>query len=230
MRPLKILRLVLLFILSLSLSHASVQARPTAPARRANGPRPIGHAGLNPARPAPARDATPPPTRVLPSRDGLINSAYLDAASVLSEENECSRFFGGPYAATTVLTRLAGQLRATKLAPGVGIRMYGRVTDFEDSARGFRYRLFEKAVVNVAGPFSARQNFTGDPPVQNVGSFRPDTREARVLMLLHEIGHLITGPDSNWLLPNDGGDAVLSEKNTSEVESHCRTELLALDH
>jgi hypothetical protein len=198
-RPLKILRFVLPFILSLSLSHVCVLAH---------------------------RDA--PPTRPLPSRDGLINRAYLDAAAVLSEESECSRFFGGPYAATTVLKRLAGQLRATKLATGVGIRMYGRVTDFEDPSHGFRYRLFEKAVVNVAGPFSSHQASDGDAPVQNVGSFPPDTREARVLMLLHEIGHLLTGPDQNWLLPNDGGDSEQSEKNTRFVESKCGERIRAL--
>lgn len=225
MRPLKILRLVLLFILSLSLSRAGVQAGRTAPACRENGPRPFGRAGINPARPAP--DA-PPPTRRLPSRDGLINRAYLDAAAVLSEENECSRFFGGPYAATTVLTRLAGQLRTTKLAPGVGIRMYGRVTNFEDPSHGFSYRLFERAVVNVAGPFSSHRSFDAGPPVLNVGSFPPDTREARVLMLLHEIGHLLTGPDRDWLLPNDGGDAEQSEKNTRFVESKCGERIRSL--
>jgi hypothetical protein len=119
-------------------------------------------------------------------------------------------------------------LRATKLAPGVGIRMYGRVTDFEDPSHGFRYRLFEKAVVNVAGPFSSRQDLAGDQPVRNVGSFPPDTREARVLMLLHEIGHLLTGPDRDWLLPNDGGDSEQSEKNTRFVESKCGERIRAL--
>src|ERR1043166_1959123 len=141
MRPLKILRLVLPFILSLSPSHAGVQAR----------------------------DA-PPSARPLPSHDGLINRAYLDAAAVLSEENECSRFFGGPYAATTVLKRLAGQLRATRLAPGVGRGMCGRVTDSEAPSPASRYPLFEKAVVNVAAPFSSRQDLAGAQPVRNVGS------------------------------------------------------------
>jgi hypothetical protein len=46
-------------------------------------------------------------------------------------------------------------------------------------------------------------------------------------MLLHELGHLIRGP-AGWLLPNDGGDAALSDRNTRTVESRCSEQLLAL--
>lgn len=222
MRPLKILRLVVLFVEIMLLSHACAAASGHHENRsRSDGPARIGSA-------RPASDESAPPTKPLPSRDELVNSAYLDASSILAEDNACSRFFGGPYAAVTVLTRLAAQLRGTRLAPGVGIRMYGGYTDFSDPSHGFSYRLFDKAVVNVAGPFSSRQSFSNEPPVRNIGGFQPDTREARVLMLLHEIGHLLSGPDRNWLLPNDGGDDERSEKNTRLVESKCGEQIRAL--
>jgi hypothetical protein len=41
------------------------------------------------------------------------------------------------------------------------------------------------------------------------------------------MGHLIRGQDG-WLLPNDGGDAALSDRNTRTVESRCLGQLLAL--
>lgn len=223
MRPLKILRLVFLFTEILLLSDAFAAS---SSGRHERGPRSGGTARDGSARPASDPNATPAKPR--PSRDELVNSAYLDASSILSEENACSRFFGGPDAALTVLTRLAAQLHRTRLAPGVGIRMYGHVTDFSDSSHGFSYRLFDKAVVNIDGPFSSRRNFSNEPPVQNIGGFQPDTREARVLMLLHEIGHLISGPDKNWLLPNDGGDNERSAKNTRLVESKCGEQIRAL--
>jgi hypothetical protein len=223
MRPLKILRLVFLFTEIFLLSDAFAAS---SSGRHESGPRSGGTARAGSARPASDPNATP--TKPLPSRDELVNSAYLDASSILSEENACSRFFGGTDAALTVLTRLAAQLRRTRLAPGVGIRMYGHVTDFSDPSHGFSYRLFDKAVVNIDGPFSSRRSFSNEPPVRNIGGFQPDTREARVLMLLHEIGHLISGPDKNWLLPNDGGDDERSEKNTRLVESKCGEQIRAL--
>jgi hypothetical protein len=222
MRPLKILRPVFLFVEIMLLSHACVAASGHHESRSQSG----GAARAGSARPA--SEANAPPTKPMPSRDELVNSAYLDASSILAEENACSRFFGGPDAALTVLTRLAAQLHRTRLAPGVGIRMYGGFTDFSDPSRGFSYRLFDKAVVNIDGPFSSRRSFSNEPPVLNIGGFQPDTREARVLMLLHEIGHLISGPDKNWLLPNDGGDDERSEKNTRLVESKCGEQIRAL--
>jgi hypothetical protein len=164
----------------------------------------------------------------LPSRDGQINRAYLDAVGILSEDNKCSRFFGGSRVALTVLASLAGRLHKTTLDSGVGILMYGPVTDVVESKGGFRYRIFEKAVVNLAGPFSAHQTVLADPHVHNVGSFPPASREARVLMLLHELGHLIPGPDGKWLLPDDGGDSEQSDRNTRFVETKCGEQIRSL--
>jgi hypothetical protein len=174
------------------------------------------------------REATKQPEEALPSRDGQINRAYLDAVGILSEDNKCSRFFGGSRVALTVLARLAGRLHKSTLDSGVGILMYGPVTDVVESNGGFRYRIFEKAVVNLAGPFSAHQTVLADPHVHYVGSFPPASREARVLMLLHELGHLIPGPDGKWLLPDDGGDNGQSDRNTRFVETRCGEQIRTL--
>jgi hypothetical protein len=64
-------------------------------------------------------------------------------------------------------------------------------------------------------------------PRFQVGRFPAASRPARALMLLHELGHLIRGSEG-WLLQPDGGDAVLSDRNTRTVESRCKEQLLAL--
>jgi hypothetical protein len=46
-------------------------------------------------------------------------------------------------------------------------------------------------------------------------------------MLLHELGHVTyLGPEMGsgnpmWLIPNDGGNSSLSQKNTQFIESVC---------
>jgi hypothetical protein len=167
-------------------------------------------------------------TALRPSRDEQVNDAYRDALSIVATDNTCSRFFGGPYAASRVLTELAMQLRRTRLNSGVGIRMFGRETTVISSVHSLQYRLFERAEVNLAGPFSTHQRFTAEAHIDNVGSFPPDTREARALMLLHEIGHLITGPDGTWLLPDDGHDEARSNANTLLIETKCGAQIRAL--
>ena len=165
----------------------------------------------------------------LPSRFGLINEAYIDAYSVVMEDSACSQFFGGPVAALRVLTELAKQLRLTKLGPGVGIRMHGPTTIYRISDGRLTFRLFDRAEVNSDGPFGQQQPSPFDMHTSNVGNFAPYTREARVLMILHEIGHLIEGPDGAWLLPNDGGDGAASDRNTSLVESKCGAQIRRLN-
>ena len=61
-----------------------------------------------------------------------------------------------------------------------------------------------------------------------VGRFAAETRQAKALLLLHEMGHLVGTPDGGWLLPSDGGNPELSERNTRTVESQCLKQLLAL--
>lgn len=175
-------------------------------------------------------EAAPLPAPPLLPRAGMADAAsYADAFRVLSEENSCSRFYGGPRLALTVLNSLALQLRRRSLGPGpVGIRMSGDYMIYRDGAAGGTYRLFGEALINTDGPFLRRAPMPHAPRMQ-VGRFPAETRQAKVLLLLHEMGHLVLAPDGDrWLLPDDGGDTRLSERNTQTVESQCLKQLLAL--
>lgn len=175
-------------------------------------------------------EAAPLPAPQLLPPAGLADAeSYADAYRVLSEENSCSRFYGGPRLALMVLNSLALQLKRRSLGPGpVGIRMSGDYTIYRDGSAGGTYRLFEEVVINTSGPFLMRVVMPRAPRMQ-VGRFAAETRQAKALLLLHEMGHLVLAPAGNaWLLPDDGGDARLSERNTQTVESQCLKQLLAL--
>jgi hypothetical protein len=176
---------------------------------------------------APPAAAAPAPTPLdLSSGQVADKPSYADVFRVLKDDNACSQFFGGPQLAVTVFNQFTRRLRLKRLgANAVGVIMSGEYTNYQDMRTGQAYRLFEQASLNSDGPFRAQSASR-----MRVGSFQAETRQARALMMLHELGHLIRGKDGRWLLPNDGGDAVLSEGNTKEVETHCRAELLALDH
>ncbi len=81
--------------------------------------------------------------------------------------------------------------------------------------------LPQPAHVNVNGPFYSGNAFNSRLSMPNIGGFLPNTREARVTILLHELGHLIKGSDKRWLLPNDGGNDYLSQENTKHVIALC---------
>lgn len=175
-------------------------------------------------------EAAPLPAPQLLPPEGLADAAsYADAFRVLSVENSCSRFYGGPRMALTVLNSLALQLRRRALGPGpVGIRMSGDYTIYRDGAAGGTYRLFDEAFINTNGPFLMRAVMPHSPRLQ-VGRFAAETRQAKALLLLHEMGHLVLAPAANgWLLQDDGRNAQLSERNTQTVESQCLKQLLAL--
>jgi hypothetical protein len=175
---------------------------------------------------APPAVASPAPTPLdLSSGQVADKPSYKDVFGVLKDDNACSQFFGGPQLAVTVFNQFTRRLRPKRLgANSVGVVMTGAYTNFQDMRTGQSYRVFEQAALNSEGPFRTQGGTR-----MRVGSFAAETRQGRALMLLHELGHLIKGKDGSWLLPNDGGDAALSEGNTKAVESHCRAELLALD-
>ena len=161
--------------------------------------------------------------------DVFYRKAYADVYRILSVDNECSRYYGGPTRAALVFNQLAGQLRPERL-PGArtGSRMSGDYTNMTHAPTGHTYRLFEKAVLNSDGPFYRRQISSADVAVPGVGRFAPATREARALILLHELGHLVRDAGGEWLLKDDGRDATLSARNTELVEDKCGAQIRAL--
>lgn len=155
-----------------------------------------------------------------------LDVAYLNAFTLLDQRGACRDFFGGS-GAEEVLDALVVELREERIHDSnIGIRMLGRFTIFSEN--NFSYRLFEAAELNNQGPFCKAKVFAADPFVPNVGSFRPNTRQARVLILLHELAHLIQRKDGQWLIPDDGDNSVLSRRNTATVESHCGKQIRAL--
>jgi hypothetical protein len=176
------------------------------------------------------RAAAPVPTPLTIARkDAVYASAYKDAYQILSGQNPCSRFFGGPLKAVEVLNGLFDKLEASRLSSTkVGLSMYGSVRMVSNDKTGASYRLFDKAVINTRGPFYQRKFSNADPFVPGVGSFQPNTREARATILLHEMGHLLQADDGHWLLPNDGESDEQSRKNTETIETRCGKEIKEL--
>jgi len=174
--------------------------------------------------------ALPVPTPMeLATKDSVYTSAYHDVYHILSGQNPCSSFFGGLSTAVEVLNNLFSKLKTTRLSETkTGLSMSGQTRYVMNARTGATYRLFEKAVINTSGPFYQRKFSVADPFVPNVGSFQPNTREARAAILLHEMGHLLQGTDGRWLLPNDGTSDELSRKNTSTIESRCGDQIKGL--
>ena len=157
----------------------------------------------------------------------LLERAFLDAVAILDKPNRCSQFFGGSDS-TRALSELVVRLQ-TRSANDyrLAVRMSGRFGVYGNDETGVLYRLFERSELNRDGAFFRAKVFPSDPLVPNVGNFRPNTREARVLILLHELAHLIQGSDGEWLIPDDGGNPQLSRFNTLTVESRCGEEIRA---
>jgi hypothetical protein len=192
------------------------------------------------ARPAgPTEAARPEAVSILPLAvptplaalrgDDVFRKAYSDVYRILSGENQCSRFYGGPARAALVFNKFAATLKSVRLdSTRTGGNMSGGYYNVTHAPTGQTYRLFERAVINTDGPFYLRQISSGAGRVTGVGRFAPATREARALILLHELGHLMRGDDGNWLLRDDGRDDALSERNTAIVEEKCGGEIRAL--
>ncbi|MDQ3816484.1 MAG: hypothetical protein M3362_02185 [Acidobacteriota bacterium] len=155
-------------------------------------------------------------------KDQQFVTAYRDGFTILSKDNSCSRFYGGTSLDTLkvfnqMLTRFSKNYTDSK----TGIEMSGGYSFYMNSENGFSYRLFAKGLINERGPFYKRKRFDSEATVFGVGSFPPNTRKARVLMLLHELAHLIKGADGRWLIPDDGLDLYRSERNTELIEKRC---------
>src|ERR1700730_4248141 len=148
-----------------------------------------------------------------------LEKAYLDTHSILKQDNSCSEF-GGPQA-IEVLNQLTKQIQTSYLERHVGLRMTGETTNILNFRTGFKYRLFDKAEVNLNGPFYQASGLMNRHNAARIGTFLPSSREARVTLLLHELGHLIRKPDGHWVLRDDGNDTRLSEENTRRVIEAC---------
>lgn len=170
-----------------------------------------------------------PEALFLPSADHLspLDEAYLDAFSILRGDNSCSRFFGGSRV-IEVLNELKKQLKPGYAESSVAVKMSGTTVSISNFQNGFSYRLFARAELNLRGSFYHSNSSLSGASVPGIGSFSPNTREARVTILLHELGHLVEASDERWLLPNDGNDLSLSSRNTEQVIAVCGKQIRQL--
>lgn len=169
---------------------------------------------------APARIMVPLPSELI-SDDKVLESVYYNTLAILSTSNSCSDFFGGPATSTEVFGLLMRQVRKDFLSPAIAMRMHGQTINAKNTRLNAHYRLFTKVSINTNGPFFRKANFRSERTIFGVGTFGPNTREVRLLILLHELGHLIQGQDGNWLLPDDGGNEQLSRGNSLKIEKIC---------
>jgi hypothetical protein len=171
----------------------------------------------------------PPRPLVITKKDWSLNRTYIDVFKILSNQNACSDFYGGPRTATTVLNGFVIRVKSQPLLDEVSFQMEGNPRYIRDPETGAFYRLFEKTMVNINGSFYQRRADPMGKFPSDVGNFAPGSRAARALILLHELGHLIQGESGDWLIPDDGFNVVQSKANTLRVQQACRTELNALN-
>lgn len=158
-----------------------------------------------------------------------LRQTYKDVMSILTATNPCSGFFGGPHATDEVLNRFVAQLQSHMLRNSrIGVEMSGPFTHFTPADGQLEFRLFAQATINTAGPFCKAKVFPAEPYVPRVGSFQPNTREARVLIVLHELAHLVRARNGSWLIPDDGNMPALSAQNTAFLETQCRRQILSI--
>lgn len=177
---------------------------------------------------------TPTPSEEQPRRlvvvkkDWSLNSAYSDVFKILSQQNPCSDFYGGSRAATTVLNEFFVLVTPEQMNREVTFQMVGPPQLLRDPATGASYRLFNRTVVNTNGSFYQRRVEMMREYPSDIGSFTPGSRQARALILLHELGHLIRDENGDWLIPDDGHNGPQSKANTLRVQKACRVQLETL--
>ncbi len=166
------------------------------------------------------------PTAALPliAKDRVLRTAYYDTVSILTSNNACSDFFGGP-GVVDIFDQLISKARKEHFPRNIGMQLSGSTINVFNSDSKKAYRVFERMSINTNGPFYRRKFSNWELSMSPVGRFEPNTREARVLMLLHELGHAVRGDDGDWLLPDDGRDAELSKSNTSKIERVCKDQI-----
>lgn len=156
-----------------------------------------------------------------------LERAYVDVYRILAVDTQCGKFFGA--GSRDVLDQFIVTLRdRTLYDPSIAMRLSGSFTRSVIPKEGTEYRLFERAEINRHGAFYRSRTVFTDGFVPGVGSFHSDTREARVLILLHELAHLIKGANGAWLIPDDGKNEQLSRINNKTVESQCGEQIRGL--
>lgn len=166
------------------------------------------------------------------NKNDKIKNAINMADTILGGDNECSKFFisHASYGKESIDAALLGLDKA--LVKGaidngsnpnktIGIKMSAPII-------GPGYRIFETAVANQYGAFFDPTNkvrFGSGFPGFN--GYLPDTNQVRVLLLLHELAHMILDKKGKSLIPDDKANDYKgsSKKNTDKILEHCKKEI-----
>jgi hypothetical protein len=163
-------------------------------------------------------------TTANPKKLSVLEKAYLDVFTILNDENSCSQLYGGP-PAIAALNELFQRLHPTYLDRNIAIRMKGATTIYESHRTKFSFRVFDVVEVNREGAFF-RGNNPGERRIPLIGAYQPNTRESRVVVLLHELGHMVRSKNAKtWLFADDGDDIFLSQKNSEMVIQACQNQI-----
>lgn len=176
---------------------------------------------------APAQEEMPHRVELV-KKDWSLKQAYSDVFKILSHQNPCSSFYGGPRTATTVFNDFVVLVKAEPMLRQVTFQMVGTPRLFRHPSTGASYRLFDKTLVNINGSFYQRRVELMREYPSDIGDFPPGSRQARALILLHELGHLIQDENGDWLIPDDGHNGPQSKANTLRVQQACRGQLETL--
>ncbi len=164
--------------------------------------------------------------------DPKIARAVNDTDSILGRNNDCSKFFNelsqsGRESVDAALRKLDKGLVMGIIDPGsnpnktIGIQMSKPVY-------GPDFRFFKEVTVNQNGaffdPFNKVRFGNGFP---GFSGYLPDTNKVRVLMILHELAHMVLDKKGEALIPDDGGNQYSgkSKKNTDKILKYCKTEI-----
>jgi len=170
--------------------------------------------------------------RSLGKRGEQISRARQQTLEILQSQNACSAWFqeSDPDAAE-VFRSLHYELDQRGTSHIVRLRTEFGVSHFKhpwgamsDESAGRNSNIS----LNAYGPFFVQQSRVTDSvgtiPATwhrlNVGFYDGDTNEARVAILLHELGHIIGRLPED----NDSWDGR-SSRNTMEVLQHCKSEI-----
>lgn len=161
-----------------------------------------------------------------------IEQSRTDVVNILSTKNPCSDFFGGSAQALSVFNQInfrAGTVNNPKLDAKANARIGIQMNVPEYSGKLPPFRLPNSATVNNSGAFFKNFYPGSSERLPAIGGYGSTSREARALMLLHELAHLISKPDgSDWLIRADGAAPNQSEKNTDAIKAACKDQIDAI--
>jgi hypothetical protein len=154
-----------------------------------------------------------------------VDKAVAKSKAILQADNDCSKFFGPN--AVAALEALAKKLTlASNYKQGIttntGIsQSYDSTIVVNGPNNVVAYRLPTSAEVYRNGPFFM------SPGAKSIGGYHAGSMGAQVTSILHEVAHdMITDPKKYTpLIPNDGTDPSLSNKNTQTILNHCSKEI-----